>query len=115
MIKYMNNESKKYDKLTPPVPSSRPPPKKPSATSAVKIFAEEHPDEIGAKLAERLVAEGVQPKGGNLKYHQMVKDELFDKLSNDQKADYHARAAIYNESLKKPPLPEHIYGCVLSN
>jgi len=73
------------------------------------VFAEEHKMKITERMAEQQDREGGIPKQVNLARYQTIKQELYDRLSDEERRAYEAKAAKKNEASKVQPEPSEIF------
>ncbi|KAJ3520760.1 hypothetical protein NMY22_g12607 [Coprinellus aureogranulatus] len=86
-----------------------PPTRAPRPTTAAALFAKEESEQVKTKMNDLRVQEGATVQKANFKNYRAAKNQLFDALPDEKKAEYEERAVLYNASLKtKPPL-SHIY------
>jgi poly-gamma-glutamate capsule biosynthesis protein CapA/YwtB (metallophosphatase superfamily) len=84
-------------------------PKKPRATTAQDVFAAQHKDQIRLQLQAELKEKGATPQGGNVVFHRVVKNAMYDQLPADEKAKFDQLATEHNQRINEPPPADHIH------
>jgi hypothetical protein len=82
---------------------------KPRATNAISLFAKDHSDKITAQMATLRAEEGTNPKESNLRYHQIIKKNMFENADSATRAEYAAKAEALNAKLSSIPDPSEIF------
>ena len=77
--------------------------KRPRATNGPRVFAEEHKRKITELMSEEQEKEGGIPKQVNLTRYHKIKQELYDKLTDEDRRTYEAKAAEQNKMGKALP------------
>jgi hypothetical protein len=107
MARWFANQGAKSSKAKPLPPVKAV--KKPRATNAQDIFAEDRRDDIRTAIKQKCTEEGVTAKEGNLKFHRIIKNEMYSELSEEDRAKYDKLAAERNSKLDQPPSREHVF------
>lgn len=93
---------------TPSGPSISSSGKAPRAINAIDIFAQEQAEEISIAMAERRKVENMTPKESNLRYHREIKVDMFNQLTEEERADYTTRADTQNAKKRDGADATHI-------
>ena len=83
--------------------------KRPRATNGAGVFAKEHRAEIMERMAEQQDQDSDTPKQFNLSQYRMVKQELFNQLTDEQRCAYEVKASETNEEYKALPEQSRIF------
>ena len=84
--------------------------KKPRASSALELFAQDHKAEIVQKMAKERDANGSSSMdGSNLVAYKVAREELWNATDPETQAEYDAKALSGKEKINAGPTDEDIH------
>lgn len=83
--------------------------KRPRATNGAEVFAKEHKEKITERMAEQKKQQGGTPQQVNLTRYRTIKKELYNRLTDEGRCTYEAKAAKTNEARKALPEKSEIF------
>jgi hypothetical protein len=114
MHRYFLNQRSKLSKIVKAPSASSSLVKKPRATPAVELFAQDNKAEIIQKMAEKRNSNGSSSTdGGNLVVYKAAREELWNATDPETQAEYEAKALSGKEKIKEGPTDDDIYKYVL--